>query len=54
MTPDLNIFVAGENSISICPDLPPIILLSDNTFSELSELGLVVIDENKNVLPVPS
>ena len=43
MTPDFNMVVDGENSISICPDLPPIILLEDHT---VKELGLVIKDEN--------
>jgi hypothetical protein len=36
--------------MSIFPDLPPIVLLEDDTVI----LFGVVIDENENVLPVPS
>jgi hypothetical protein len=36
--------------MSICPDLPPIVLLEEDTVILLE----VIIDENENVLPVPS
>ena len=36
--------------MSIFPDLPPIVLLEEDTVILLA----VVIDENENVLPVPS
>jgi hypothetical protein len=42
--------VTGEKLMSICPDLPPIVLLGEDTVN----LFGVVIDENENVLPVPS
>lgn len=42
--------VTGENSMSMEPDLPPMILLEEDTVN----LFRVVTDENKNVLPVPS
>ena len=50
MNPDWSIVVAGEKLMSICPDLPPIVLLDEVTVN----LSAVVTDENKNVLPDPS
>ena len=43
MTPDFNIVVTGEKVISICPDLPPIVLLLEE---ETVNLFGVLIDEN--------
>lgn len=42
--------VTGENRISTEPDLPPIVLLVEDTVNLLR----VEIDEKRNVLPVPS
>ena len=44
--------MTGEKSMSIFPDLPPIVLLDEDTVNLFAVLA-VLAGENKNVLPLP-
>jgi hypothetical protein len=50
MYPVFSIVVVGLNTMSTYPDLPPIVLLEEET----STTPVVVTGKNENILPVPS